>query len=1027
MPQPWEQDRIVGQPQVQPQPFPGAQLPMGGNVANVQTQAEADQRAALAHKQDTRAEQALQNENTRLRMAAEEHDRKTKSEQPSGGVPVNATEGQAAGHARLLLNNVESLRGVLTKDPEAMKPTWRELLVKGLSPDNSEVQAALTAYTQNGQRQIADNAYNGILDSAIWLSTGAAAPESQITRIRNTLVPTPFDKPEDLADKWKRVQSYISDAKLRAGAGNIPLQQALEEASSQMAPLYGSGIVAPSGKQTLALSGTEQAISLPKGYQDAHAAYLAAHPPGTLKVGDYIDFRHETDKKFERDSGPMPEAEAWVKAYNAGHGSTQIPEENRQLGSVEKLAAGAAADKGALGDLYTGIMNAANAGSAGLPMRLAGQEGRAASHMANEAHPISAIAGDIAGGIAPTLGLESIVGGGLSKLGSGEVGTRVGREILANSAYGAARGANEAEPGNRGIQAFYGGAVGAVAPLVGRAAVRGAKGFLSAENGNTIERLLSEQKFVIPGERMPLPVEAVTPAAYQSMSEAQLREAAANAERDLGTHQAARAQHEAGVEAQKQDFAKNWMQAKTQAEQLALVEKNKQLQAAFLADPQNAMLPSGTRQRWAEEAFPTTPEGVAEALRTGPKPEVSAGVPAPEVSQYQAPEGLDSPEVLAARKARIEQHLATPNTPSEGVMPAVNLTTMQRAGLGRLEESATALPFVRGARQAVDESYTKRKVAEALSTAGVPLPKAEGSMELFDKGYQALGEKYDKLAPMTQGNITKNFDNSIAALRAKTLGAAPSAERRDAWNEIETAVQGFRKTGKFDAQGFRELSDRLRQISEAYGDATDSVVKTDVARAAGQVKDRLVDLLGENNPAAAAAYKPLNKAYAQFSQLQKATKYKSSRMEGSTVAPEPLYDAMYKADSSPDKMDFTRGKFPGQKDVKAELDIIGGKVPAKDSLGQTAIAGGVLGYGGFIPKATAVLAGAGYVPGTKQFMQALLRGYPEKAATALSDIAKGDGSSKLRKVLGAGLSPEALQQLITQSLREYSSKFNGGK
>ena len=348
-------------------------------------------------------------------------------------------------------------------------------------------------------------------------------------------------------------------------------------------------------------------------------------------------------------------------------------------------------------------------------------------------------------------------------------------------------------------------------------------------------------------------------------------------------------------------------------------------------------------------------------------------------------------------------------------------------GLGHLEEAATKLPFVRGARQAVDESYTRQKVAKALASAGIPLPQAGNSMELFDGAYQALNKAYDSVGPSVKGTITQKFNNTAAALRAKTLGPKPSQELQAAWGEVESALQNFQAGGQFDRDSFREFSTRLRNIADTFGKAQGDLGKNDAAYAAEQLRKRLFDLLAENNPAAASRLKQVDTGLAKLSRLQEASTYKASRLEGNTVSPETLYDALYKSDTSKGKTDFSRGKVLGQKEVFGDMQVIGGKTPSKDSLGETALAGGAISYGGFLPKTAAILGALGYAPGTKQAIQTAIAGHPEKAAEKLSQIVRGDGKNGLRAAAALGVGPEGLQQLLTQSLREYASKFNKGE
>jgi hypothetical protein len=77
--------------------------------------------------------------------------------------------------------------------------------------------SGLTGATQSASRQVVAGSYRDILDSALYLATGAAYNKEQLAGKLESLVPAYLDKPDAIAAKKQRVLNVIEDAKVRSG------------------------------------------------------------------------------------------------------------------------------------------------------------------------------------------------------------------------------------------------------------------------------------------------------------------------------------------------------------------------------------------------------------------------------------------------------------------------------------------------------------------------------------------------------------------------------------------------------------------------------------------------------------------------------------------------------------------------------------------------------------------------------------------------------------------------------------------
>jgi hypothetical protein len=484
---------------VQPQPFPGA-APMQVKRAPAKVQQEqiAQTRIGLDVNQDSRAAAGLEMERERLAIAQQEAEAKRRQREAQGGYETTAQAETAAGHAVSLGSNLGLIREATRRDPSASQPGHLEALLGNVVP--KDYKGAL----QSQQRQVVDQSYGQILESMIYMATGAAAQADQVTRLAAAVVPTTMDDGPAKRAKAVRLKAEVLKARNMAGPANIKVQKALDELEAMFPDMYGVNAndlgspTAAESAQTFGLSDKKQAIPIPPQMQAEYEDFLKAHPPGTLKQDDYLNFYQNLTKKYDFDlpASSIASAPAWVDSYNKAQAGLTIQQPNRDLTPEEQAAAGDAASP-----TNTGIRNFANSMSLGLPEMLAGREGRFAAQLADEASPKAAMLGDIAGSIAPVVAAEGLVARGLRPFITGDTARRIAAETGANATYGAVRGATGAEPEDRGASAAKGAGIGAGGALGARGLVKGARGFMGAEAREALEAVTDRTAFDIPSER----------------------------------------------------------------------------------------------------------------------------------------------------------------------------------------------------------------------------------------------------------------------------------------------------------------------------------------------------------------------------------------------------------------------------------------------------------------------------------------------------------------------------------------------
>lgn len=484
--------QYVRKPQIQPAPQQQAPtLPVA--MPDPEKQQTADINQANTADEIRNRQAQLQLDYERNHRQNTDQINQIKTLMANGGVDTKEGQDRFAFHAQNFITNSAGLLEALKHDPKAAQPGMGEAIANSTLPESWGVANAL----RSGDRQQVNNSFRSMLESLIYLQTGAAAPPEQVERIASTIIPGYTDKSEGLIDKARRLQGIISAAKMAAGPANVKLQEAL--GNLDIHKLYnlpetvdlnniGAEVAGEIGHTT----GSDVNLhKLSPEAQHLHAQWLMQNPNGNVQ--DYIVLRQKLDKMsgIEASAYDPVVLEQYLKdqrdAIKSGGKIGSVPAQEEPKGALGKVAA--AVSGSAPG---TFAANFANAGGFGVPELLAGQEGRDALAATNEANPNAAIAGELFGSIGGASAAEKGLAAGVTHFAPNLLrGSRaaIAGDMAANSLYGGERGFNHAADGEGLSGTARGIAEGAGGTLLGHGVTRGVTPFLSEAKQAALAKL----------------------------------------------------------------------------------------------------------------------------------------------------------------------------------------------------------------------------------------------------------------------------------------------------------------------------------------------------------------------------------------------------------------------------------------------------------------------------------------------------------------------------------------------------------
>jgi hypothetical protein len=147
------------------------------------------------------------------------------------GAPPRIEEKTTAYNTGSILNNLEEMNRAIQQDPNAVKPGPAEAIF-----GNFESTQGLANAMRSGPRQMYSSSQDDILDSLLYLATGAAYNKEQYAVKRSAYKIGFTDKPEQIASKQRKLRELVQDAKQRSGGAWTPELESKYTSALGLAP-----------------------------------------------------------------------------------------------------------------------------------------------------------------------------------------------------------------------------------------------------------------------------------------------------------------------------------------------------------------------------------------------------------------------------------------------------------------------------------------------------------------------------------------------------------------------------------------------------------------------------------------------------------------------------------------------------------------------------------------------------------------------------------------------------------------------
>ena len=155
---------------------------------------------------------------------------------PPSKTPENIREEElkTAYNTNRILNSAVQIGNILKKTPSASQPGGLEASAMALFGN-----AGVANLSRSGDRQIVAAAQSDIIDSLLYLATGAAYNKEQLVQQRQSYLPAFTDEPGTVAAKQDALRGLIDGAKVRSGRAWTPKME------SAMRSLVGGAPASP--------------------------------------------------------------------------------------------------------------------------------------------------------------------------------------------------------------------------------------------------------------------------------------------------------------------------------------------------------------------------------------------------------------------------------------------------------------------------------------------------------------------------------------------------------------------------------------------------------------------------------------------------------------------------------------------------------------------------------------------------------------------------------------------------------------
>lgn len=295
----------------------------------------------------------------------------------------------------------------------------------------------------------------------------------------------------------------------------------------------------------------------------------------------------------------------------------------------------------------------------------------------------------------------------------------------------------------------------------------------------------------------------------------------------------------------------------------------------------------------------------------------------------------------------------------EGVTPTVG--QILGGGYKRAEEALTSVPvlgdFIKSAQNRAMQDVNRVAINRALTPIGEKLPEGVAGREAIQFVSEKLDDAYGNLLPKMTVLQDAPFKTNISELKNLVQSGAIDPKAVTFFNNYidSNVVNKFQGKGAITGETLKQVQSDLRETISRLAASTDADQRL-IGDALKEAQDQVRQLVIRSNPQYATELKAIDKGYANFKRVERASAGLGA--EEGIFSPAQLQNAVKAMDKSKDKGKFAKGEALMQDLSESAKTALGNKVPDSGtpyrSLMAALAASGGAGVAGFPQIATAL-------------------------------------------------------------------------
>jgi hypothetical protein len=342
----------------------------------------------------------------------------------------------------------------------------------------------------------------------------------------------------------------------------------------------------------------------------------------------------------------------------------------------------------------------------------------------------------------------------------------------------------------------------------------------------------------------------------------------------------------------------------------------------------------------------------------------------------------------------------------EGVTPTAG--QILGGGYKRAEEGLSSIPiigdFIKSAQGRAMGDVNRVAFNRALTPIGEKLPEGIVGREAVQFVSEKLDDAYGKLLPKMTVLQDAPFQQNIASLKNMVESGAIDPKAVNFFNNWidNNVVNKFQGQGAITGQTLKQVQSDLRETISRLSASTDADQRL-IGDALKEAQDQVRQLVTRSNPQYASELKAIDKGYANFKRVERASAGLGA--EEGIFSPAQLQSAVKAMDRSKDKSKFAKGEALMQDLSESAKTALGNKVPDSGtpyrSMMAALAASGGAGAMGMPGIASALIASPLLYSQTGQnALAALLTKRPD-IANELATQLRGNDQAKLAALIAA--------------------------